>query len=101
MAPRRPRGVRHVGIPRSPAEGGSVIRLHALCCGWLGGDLHLFLTGASGRIRIPVPVYLIEHARGLVLFDSGLHADTRVDAEARLGFLAKLFEVEFGAGETV
>jgi len=78
-----------------------VIRLHALSCGWLGGDLHLFLTGASGRIRIPVPVYLIQHPRGLVLFDSGLHADTRVDAEARLGFLAKLFEVEFGAGETV
>jgi N-acyl homoserine lactone hydrolase len=77
------------------------MRLHALTCGWLTADLHLFLTGASGDVRAPVPSYLIEHPRGLVLFDSGLHADTRIDAEKRLGFLAKLFHVEFGAGETV
>jgi N-acyl homoserine lactone hydrolase len=78
-----------------------VIRLHAFACGWLGADLHLFLTGASGAIRVPVPSYLIELPRGLVLFDSGLHTDTRVDAAKRLGFLAKLFRVEFGPGETV
>ena len=77
------------------------MRLHALECGWLSADLHLFLTGASGRIRVPVPAYLIEHPRGLVLFDSGLHADARVDAEKKLGFLAKLFEVDFGAGEAI
>jgi len=78
-----------------------VIRLHAFDCGWLSADLHLFLTAAAGRVRVPVPAYLIEHPRGLVLFDSGLHADARVDAEKKLGFLAKLFEVHFGTGETV
>jgi N-acyl homoserine lactone hydrolase len=78
-----------------------MMRLHAFDCGWLSADLHLFLTGVSGRIRAPVPAYLIEHPRGLVLFDSGLHADTRVDAEKKLGLLAKLFEVHFGAGEAV
>ena len=78
-----------------------MIRLHAFACGWLGADLHLFLTGASGAIRVPVPAYLIEHPRGLVLFDSGLHVDARVDATARLGFLAKLFQVEFAAGAAV
>jgi glyoxylase-like metal-dependent hydrolase (beta-lactamase superfamily II) len=77
------------------------MRLHAFDCGWLSADLHRFLTGGSGRVRVPVPAYLIEHPRGLVLFDSGLHADTRVDAEKKLGFLAKLFEVHFGAGEAV
>ena len=77
------------------------MRLHALTCGWLSADLHLFLTDASGTVRVPVPSYVIEHPRGLVVFDSGLHAETRVDAEKRLGFLAKLFHVEFGAGETV
>jgi len=77
------------------------MRLYALTCGWLSADLHLFLTGASGTVRVPVPSYVIEHPRGLVVFDSGLHAETRVDAEKRLGFLAKLFHVEFGAGETV
>jgi len=78
-----------------------VIRMHAFACGWLGADLHLFLTGASGAIRVPVPAYLIEHPRGLVLFDSGLHVDARVDPHARLGFLAKLFQVEFAAGAAV
>ena len=77
------------------------MRLHAFDCGWLSADLERFLTGVSGRIRVPVPAYLIEHPQGLVLFDSGLHSDTRVDAEKKLGFLAKLFEVHFGAGEAV
>src|SRR5947207_9156805 len=101
VAPRRPSRLRNVGISRSPPERPVVTRLHAFDCGWLSADLHLFLTGVSGRVRAPVPAYLIEHPRGLVLFDSGLHADARVDAEKRLGFLAKLFHVEFGAGETV
>lgn len=77
------------------------MRLHAFDCGWLSADLHRFLTGAAGRVRVPVPAYLIEHPRGLVLFDSGLHSDARVDAEKKLGLLAKLFEVHFGAGEAI
>jgi len=78
-----------------------VIRLHAFACGWLGADLRLLLNGATGAIRVPVPSYVIEHPRGLVVFDSGLHPDTRIDAAKRLGFLATLFHVEFGAGESV
>lgn len=76
-----------------------MMRLHAFDCGWLGADMRRFLTGGTGYVRVPVPVYLIEHPRGLVLFDSGLHADTRVDAEKKLGLLAKLFAVQFGPGE--
>lgn len=61
----------------------------------------LFLRGESGRLRVPVPCYLIEHPRGRVLFDSGLHPDLRVDAEARIGAASRIFEVEYAAGEDV
>jgi glyoxylase-like metal-dependent hydrolase (beta-lactamase superfamily II) len=33
------------------------------------------LYGASGEITIPCPSFLIEHSRGLVLFDTGIHPD--------------------------
>jgi glyoxylase-like metal-dependent hydrolase (beta-lactamase superfamily II) len=77
------------------------VRLVALTCGWLTGDLRLFLDGEEGRLRVPVPVFLIEHPRGLALFDTGLHPDAGVDPQARLGKLARLFEVEFRRGEEV
>ncbi len=77
------------------------MRLHALTCGWLDGPLGGFLAGADGRLRVPVPCFLIEHRRGLVLFDSGLHRDTQRDPGARLGILAQVFGVEFASGEEV
>jgi glyoxylase-like metal-dependent hydrolase (beta-lactamase superfamily II) len=77
------------------------MRLHALTCGWLEGALGGFLEGEHGRIRVPVPSFLIEHPRGLVLFDSGLHVDTQHDASGRLGALASFFSVHFAPGEEV
>ena len=78
------------------------MRLFAFTCGWLTSSLENFIEGGSGEIRVPVPVFLIEHARGRVLFDSGLHPQTQHDPRGRLGsFLADLFRVEFGAGEDV
>lgn len=35
--------------------------------------------GASGSIDIPLPSYLIEHEKGLVLFDTGMHPDVAED----------------------
>jgi glyoxylase-like metal-dependent hydrolase (beta-lactamase superfamily II) len=75
------------------------IRLFALPCGWLEGDLGLFLEGATGRIRVPVPSWLVLHPRGAVVFDTGLHTETQIDPEARLGFLAKLYRIQFRRGE--
>lgn len=76
-------------------------RLYAFTCGWLTGSADGFLAGAAGRLRVPVPCYLIEHAKGRALFDSGLHPQTQTDPAARLGFKAKVFDVEFQAGEEV
>jgi N-acyl homoserine lactone hydrolase len=75
------------------------VRLFAFTCGRLTGDMSLFLPGQSGRVEVPVPSFLIEHPRGRVVFDTGLHPATQHEPEARLGPLAKIFEVRFGPGE--
>ncbi len=77
------------------------MRLHAFTCGWLTGPLGLFLAGEHGRLRVPVPAFLIDHPRGRVLFDTGLHPDVQRDPQGRLGVLAGVFPAEFRAGEEV
>jgi glyoxylase-like metal-dependent hydrolase (beta-lactamase superfamily II) len=77
------------------------VRLFAMTCGWLTGPLGNFLAGEEGRIRVPVPSFLIDHPKGRVLFDSGMHPDTQSDPASRLGSITKTFDVEFHAGEEV
>jgi glyoxylase-like metal-dependent hydrolase (beta-lactamase superfamily II) len=77
------------------------MRVLALACGWLTGDAGLFLAGETGRMRLPVPSWLIEHPRGRLLFDSGMHPDVQRDPRARLGRLADVFEFSYGPGEDV
>ena len=77
------------------------IRLRAFSCGYLTADKGLFLDGESGSIRIPVPAYLIEHPKGRVLFDTGLHSDLQTDPRGRIGGLARLFVPDFGPNEGV
>ena len=78
------------------------LRLHAMTCGWLESDLGLFVEGAAGPIRVPVPAFLVEHPRGRVVFDSGLHLATQQDPEGRLGAgLARAFRVRFAPGEEI
>lgn len=79
----------------------STARLYALTCGWLTGHTGGFLAGEPGRLRVPVPSYLIEHPRGLALFDSGLHPETGRDPVARLGAKAGLFDVELREHENI
>src|SRR5215831_9232179 len=77
------------------------VRLYAMTCGWLTGATGGFLAGEPGRLRVPVPSFLIEHPRGLVLFDSGLHPDAGTDPQGRLGAAAPFFTVELGPTEDV
>lgn len=81
--------------------GSSDVRLLAMTCGWLTGPAGSFLAGEEGRLRVPVPSFLIEHPKGHVLFDSGMHPDAQHDPAARLGLAATIFDVEFGRGEDV
>jgi glyoxylase-like metal-dependent hydrolase (beta-lactamase superfamily II) len=77
------------------------VRLFAMTCGWLTGPTNMFLAGEEGRLRVPVPVFLVDHPRGTVLFDSGLHPDAGTDPGGRLGLAARVFLVELRPGEDV
>jgi len=78
-----------------------MLTLHAMTCGWMTIDLGAMLEGESGRIRIPVPSYLIRHPRGLVLYDTGLHKSMQTDADARLGVIARMFGIDYEPKEDV
>jgi N-acyl homoserine lactone hydrolase len=78
------------------------VRVFALTCGWLSSDLGLILAGESGIVRLPIPAYVIQHPRGTVLFDSGMHPELQRDPMGRLGpVVGPLFGVEFAAGEEI
>jgi len=51
------------------------IKLHAFTCGIITGPLGHMMVGFEGEITFPVPAYLIEHPKGRVLFDTGLHPE--------------------------
>ncbi len=77
------------------------VKIYAMTCGWLTSDVSMMLAGKSGKISFPVPAYLIDHPRGKVLFDTGLHPQCQHDARGRIGFLADLFSVQFRPGEDI
>ena len=78
------------------------IKLFAMTCGRLTGDLGRLMEGGEGRADLPIPAYLIEHPRGTVLFDTGLHPDCQHDPAARVGTrLTGLFSFDFHPGEEV
>lgn len=78
-----------------------MVRLFAMTCGWLTSDLSNFLAGEKGRVRVPVPAYLIEHPKGSVLFDTGMHPANQTDPHGRVGWIADAFHVEFRPGEEI
>ena len=77
------------------------LQLYAMTCGWLDLPLAMLLDGEKGRLRVPVPSYLIVHPKGRALFDSGLGTACQSDAEAYMGPLTKIMQVEFWPGEEV
>ncbi len=77
------------------------MRVFAFACGWLTSDMSGLLAGSSGRLKIPVPAFFIDHPKGRVLFDSGMHPDAGTDPVGRLGVLSPMFDVHFRADENV
>jgi N-acyl homoserine lactone hydrolase len=78
------------------------LRVYALTCGWLEGDLGHLMEGGEGRIRLPIPAYLIEHPRGTALFDSGMHPDCQHDPAGRLGErLTAFFDFDYHPGQEI
>ena len=78
------------------------VRLFALTCGRLGVDMAVMMEGESGRQFVPVPTFLVEHPRGNVLFDTGMHPLLQTDPAARLGAAkAARFGYDYAPGEEV
>src|ERR1700736_3694341 len=72
------------------------VKLYAFTCGTVTGEFAHLMDGGEGDITVPIPVFLIEHPKGRVLFDTGLHADCQHDPAGRLGpRLARVFRIGF------
>jgi N-acyl homoserine lactone hydrolase len=74
------------------------VRIHPMVCGWLEVDARNILAKQPGRLRLPIPSFLIEHPKGTAVFDTGLHRDLQKNSD-RLGNLATVFDVQYRAGE--
>lgn len=59
------------------------------------------MLGASGEVTIPVPTFLIEHERGLVLFDTGVVPAAVEDPEGVYGELADHINLAFTTEQRV
>ena len=78
------------------------IKLYAMTCGWLTGDLDRLMGGEEGKAELPIPAYLIEHPRGTALFDTGMHPACQQDPAGRVGpRIAGLFGFNYHPGEEI
>jgi N-acyl homoserine lactone hydrolase len=74
------------------------IRLFAFSCGWLQATVGFFIEGGGAEmLRSPVPSYLIDHPKGLALFDTGLGLRFRTEAGFRLAPDQQGFELDESA----
>ena len=69
-----------------------MISLIPIESGYMTADQGVLCEGASGRTSFPVCCWVVEHPKGNIIFDTGLHAELRSDT-SRLGDLANVFEV--------
>jgi N-acyl homoserine lactone hydrolase len=74
---------------------GTAHRLWALDSPTFTLDKSILMVGASGQTTIPMPAYLIEHPKGLILFDTGLVPDAADDPERVYGELAAFLDIRF------
>ncbi len=72
--------------------------IRAFTTGWLETQANTLIEDGQGSIRIPVVSFLVEHARGRLVFDTGLHPGVRTDPRARLHGFADVFTTELAAG---
>jgi N-acyl homoserine lactone hydrolase len=78
------------------------VRLFAFTCGWLTGELGYLMEGGEGKVDLPIPSYLIEHPKGTMLFDTGMHPDCQHDPAGRIGpRVTQLFSFNYRPGEEI
>jgi N-acyl homoserine lactone hydrolase len=79
------------------------MKMHVLPGGRLRMRKSIFFPDAdrSETMELPVSAFLLRHAQGNVLFDTGCHPSVATDAEARWGSLAKVMAPVFKPEEQV
>ena len=78
------------------------VKLFAFTCGWLRGEFGYLMEGGEGKIDLPIPSYLIEHPKGTMLFDTGMHPDCQHDPAGRIGpRVTELFSFKYNPGEEI
>lgn len=78
------------------------MKLYAMTCGWLTAKLADLMEGGEGEVTFPIPAHLIEHPKGTVLFDTGMHPDCQRDPATRISKRAtELFQFHYDQGEEV
>ena len=60
------------------------VLLYAFTCGYITLPTSYFISGEEGKTRVPACVFLIDHPKGLALFDTGF-SDRFVGMEKGLG----------------
>ena len=76
--------------------------LYAFDCGQLTMPTGTFLENEEGMMTVPVPAFLVKHAKGTVLFDSGLHDKLRSDPLDYFGAdLNALVDVHYRGDEAI
>jgi N-acyl homoserine lactone hydrolase len=81
-----------------------MIRVYALCTGYIELDRASMLSDlpAGQPWTVPVLSFLVDHPRGRLLFDTGVHCQGRVDPVGRLGTeRVKRLTVRSGEGDDV
>ena len=68
-------------------------RLWALDGAYFTLPLNLIVLGGPGMITVPIPVYVVEHPEGLVVFDTGVAPEAWDDPRAVYGPLVDVFEL--------
>jgi N-acyl homoserine lactone hydrolase len=78
------------------------LKLYAMTCGWLTGNLGYLMEGGEGETELPIPAYLIEHPKGTALFDTGMHPACQHDPVGRVGArITGLFRFNYHPGEEI
>jgi glyoxylase-like metal-dependent hydrolase (beta-lactamase superfamily II) len=78
------------------------IRVFAFSCGTMTGEFARMMAGGEGQITMPIPAFLIEHPKGRMVFDTGLHPDCQHDPAGRVGErMARTFKIDFHSGEEI
>jgi glyoxylase-like metal-dependent hydrolase (beta-lactamase superfamily II) len=84
-----------------PINTSPTVRMWALEGGTLTYDGAFLVLGGTGRHIIPVPTFLVQHTRGLVLFDTGLAPEAADNVEAFYGPMAAHVEMSFADHQRV